>query len=83
MAAKRFCVDLTPLSEETKQIALKELRETPENVAEALKELKMLLAADTTIYYRTDDDFLMIFLRPTKFYAKSAHALVSTNYYNF
>lgn len=31
---------------------------------------------DKTIYYSTDDDFLMIFLRPCKFYPQSAYELI-------
>lgn len=31
---------------------------------------------DQTLYYNTDDDFLLIFLRPCKFYAKSALELM-------
>ncbi|PSN38163.1 hypothetical protein C0J52_14548 [Blattella germanica] len=33
-------------------------------------------ATDTTIYYRDDDEFLIRFLRPTKFYPESALALM-------
>ncbi|GJQ82465.1 hypothetical protein Trydic_g14456 [Trypoxylus dichotomus] len=50
---------------------------TPEVVEQGLKELRTLLDADKTIRYRTDDDdFLLIFLRPTKFYAQSAYELM-------
>lgn len=78
MSAPPFVLDLGPLSEDVKLIAKYELRETPEIVELALKELKALLDADHSIYYRTDDDdFLLIFLRPTKFYAQSAYELVS------
>ncbi|XP_022914322.1 alpha-tocopherol transfer protein-like [Onthophagus taurus] len=71
-----FVIDTSAPSAETQKIAAEELRETPENVAAGLKELKDLLAADTSITYDTSDDFLMIFLRPTKFYAKSAYELM-------
>ena len=33
-------------------------------------------AEDKTLYFRTDDDFLMIFLRPCKFYPESAYKLM-------
>jgi hypothetical protein len=33
--------------------------------------------ADTTLYFRDDDEFLIRFLRPTKFYPESALQLVS------
>lgn len=34
------------------------------------------LAEDKTLHFRTDDDFLIIFLRPCKFYPESAFALI-------
>lgn len=64
------------LDAESKALALKELRETEENVQNGIVALRKLLEEDKTIYFRTDDDFLMIFLRPTKFYPESAHALM-------
>lgn len=81
MSVPPFVLDLGPLSEDAKLVAKTELRETPEVVAQGLKELRELLDADKTIYYKTDDDdFLLIFLRPTKFYAKSAYELVSIKF---
>lgn len=35
-----------------------------------------ILTEDKTIYFDTEDDFLVIFLRPCKFYAESAFALM-------
>ena len=77
-----FVLDTSPISEETKEIAVSELRETPEVVEAALKELKELLKNDENLVYEIDDDFLMIFLRPTKFYAKSAYELVRCRFCN-
>lgn len=71
-----FTLDLGPLDEETKGMAEKELRETPEVVKQSLEELKQLLKDDPSIHFLDDDEFLMIFLRPCKFYAKSAYELV-------
>lgn len=71
-----FKLDRSPLSPETQEIAEKELRETPEVVQQALAELRELLKNDDTIYFADDDETLLIFLRPCKFYAKSAHELV-------
>lgn len=73
-----FTLVTTPINEETKKIAAEELRETPEVVKTALVELRELLKNDPTIHFRDDDEFLTIFLRPCKWYAKSAHELVST-----
>ncbi|KAL1500884.1 hypothetical protein ABEB36_006306 [Hypothenemus hampei] len=72
-----FTLNLEPLSAELQQRAAEELRETPEIVAEALVELRQLLQNDTSIYFKSDDDkILFIYLRPCKFYAKSAYALM-------
>ncbi|XP_061707559.1 alpha-tocopherol transfer protein-like isoform X1 [Cydia pomonella] len=50
-----------------------ELRETPEVVAKALRELRELLKGEKNLNIPIDnDDFLMKFLRPCKFYADSA-----------
>lgn len=35
-----------------------------------------LILEDKTLYYCTDDDFLLIFLRPCKFYPQSAYELM-------
>lgn len=72
-----FKLETGPLSEEAKKIAEKELRETPEVVAKALAELRELLKNDDTIYFADDDETLLVFLRPCKFYAESAYQLVS------
>lgn len=67
----------SPITVETEDIAREQLRETPENVKKGLEELRALLKNDNTIYFKDDDDTLKAFLRPTKWYAKSAHGLVS------
>uniref|UniRef100_A0A0A9Z9F5 Clavesin-1 n=3 Tax=Lygus hesperus TaxID=30085 RepID=A0A0A9Z9F5_LYGHE len=72
----RFRQQTEPPSAVAKAQAEKELRETPEVVAESLKELRALLESDGTLNFRTDDDVLLIFLRPCKFYAKSAFELM-------
>ncbi|XP_033334798.1 retinaldehyde-binding protein 1 [Megalopta genalis] len=71
-----FEIELGPPGPEALAVAVKELRETEENVKNGLAMLKKLLAEDSTIYYSTDDDFLMIFLRPCKFYPVSAFELM-------
>lgn len=77
-ATSLFQIETGEISEETKYVAVVELRETEDIVAEGYKELRQLLAADSSLFYHTDDDFLRIFLRPCKYYAKSAYNLVST-----
>ncbi|XP_053981401.1 retinaldehyde-binding protein 1 [Hylaeus volcanicus] len=71
-----FELNLQPPGPEARAVAVKELRETEENVKKGLAELKKYLEEDETLYFKTDDDFLMIFLRPTKFYAESAYKLM-------
>lgn len=75
--ASPFALDYSPPSAETLALAEKELRETPENIKTALAELKELLKNDDEIYFKDDDEVLTIFLRPCKWYAKSAYELVS------
>ncbi|KAK9687076.1 CRAL/TRIO domain [Popillia japonica] len=76
MGRPPFILDLSSPTTETMKIARDELRETPENVARGLKELQELLENDKTIKYDTDEEFLMCFLRPCKFYARSAYELM-------
>lgn len=71
-------VELLP---ETKDLAEKELRETPERTKEALERLRELLKENKDLYYGDDDDLLTIFLRPCKWYPESAIALVSIYFY--
>lgn len=69
-------IETGPPSKEVMIVAEKELRETPERVKEATKALRELLRAETTLYFRDDDEFLIRFLRPTKFYPESALQLM-------
>ncbi|XP_077300345.1 alpha-tocopherol transfer protein [Arctopsyche grandis] len=60
------------LNEDMKKKAREELRETPENVECALKELRKLLTSETDLYIPIDcDEYLIKFLRPCKFYPES------------
>ncbi|CAO1371767.1 unnamed protein product [Diamesa hyperborea] len=60
-----------------------ELRETPENIATSLKELRELLQGEKNFSFPTEEDFfLMTFLRPCKFYSKSAFERMQ-KYYKF
>ncbi|XP_069698210.1 retinaldehyde-binding protein 1 [Periplaneta americana] len=69
-------VDTRPPPPEVMEIAERELRETPERVKEATNALRELLKGEPTLYYRDDEDVLIKFLRPTKFYPESALALM-------
>ncbi|KAJ0182048.1 hypothetical protein K1T71_002770 [Dendrolimus kikuchii] len=60
-----------------------ELRETPEVVEKALAELRELIKGENSLYVPAEsDDFLLKFLRPTKFYAESAFQKLKA-YYKF
>nr|CAI5834103.1 unnamed protein product [Callosobruchus analis] len=71
-----FALDTSPPSPATLALAEKELRETPEVVSKALEELRNLLKNDDTIYFKDDDQTLIMHLRPCKFYADSAYKLM-------
>lgn len=72
-----FAINTNPPSAETLEIAAKELRESPEVRQAAIIELRQLLKEAKDLNFRDDDEFLTIFLRPCKFYPKSALDLVS------
>lgn len=77
MSVAPFKLNTSPIDEETRQVAEKELNETPERVASAVAELRALLQAATDLHYFDDEDFLITFLRPCHFYPESALNLVS------
>lgn len=66
-----------------KEIAKRELRETPDVVKPAVEELRKLLKEDKDLHVPFDNDaWLIRFLRPCKFYPESAHDLIK-RYYGF
>lgn len=69
-------LDTSALTPEDARAAEQELRETPERVASATDELRVLIQEDGTVHVPLTDDFLIKFLRPTKFYPASAFKLV-------
>ncbi|XP_058824634.1 retinaldehyde-binding protein 1 isoform X1 [Topomyia yanbarensis] len=72
--------DLTPFG---KEVAKNELRETPEIKAKAVEELRELLKGQDELVVPLDnDDWLVRFLRPCKYYPKSALELIQ-RYYQF
>lgn len=73
-------IENSPSNPEDLEMARKELRETPENIQAGMAELRELLKNDDTIYFKDDDETLTIFLRPCKWYAKSAYELVSKHF---
>lgn len=77
MAVAPFKLNTNPIDEETRQVAEKELNETPERTESAIAELRRLLQAATELHFYDDDEFLITFLRPCHFYPESALNLVS------
>ncbi|KAF7409764.1 hypothetical protein HZH68_004145 [Vespula germanica] len=73
---------ITTIDDELKKKAREELRETPEVVAEALKDIRKLLKGDSDLFIPDHDEFLTIFLRPCKWYPTSAFHLIQ-RYYQF
>ncbi|XP_046746642.1 retinaldehyde-binding protein 1 [Diprion similis] len=71
-----FRLEEDPIGPETQALALSELRETEENKKNGIEALKKLLEDDKTLFFNTEDDFLVIFLRPCKYYPDSAFALM-------
>lgn len=60
--------------------AEKELRETPEVVQQALKDIKLMLQDEPELTVPEDDEFLQKFLRPCKWYPKSTYELLKRFY---
>ncbi|EAT45365.1 AAEL003347-PC [Aedes aegypti] len=72
--------DLTPFG---KDVAKNELRESPELKAQAVEELReMLKGQDELVVPIDNDDWMVRFLRPCKYYPKSAYELIQ-RYYQF
>jgi len=76
MSDSRFRIHYEPISAATAEVAKKELRETPELVKESTEKLRALLRENPQLKFRDDDEFLIIFLRPCKFYPESAFELM-------
>nr|XP_014292918.1 alpha-tocopherol transfer protein-like isoform X2 [Halyomorpha halys] len=78
-----FQLELQEPSPEIKEKARKELRETPDVVEQAKKELQDLLREEEGLDTPYElDQYLVRYLRPTKFYPESALKLIK-DYYEF
>ncbi|XP_014219785.1 alpha-tocopherol transfer protein-like [Copidosoma floridanum] len=75
-----FKFEVEPLDKDFLDRAAKELRETPENVEPALQMLRELIEAEPNFYVPTSREFLQRFLRPCKWYPKSAFELMKRFY---
>lgn len=74
-------LDLEDLDEEYKKRATKDLRETPENVQEALKAIRQMIKDEPGLNLPIEDEqFLIKFLRPCKYYPNSAFRLMKKFY---
>lgn len=73
-------LELTEMDELFIQKAKEELRETPEIVAESCAELKKLIEGESDLIVPDEEDFYKSFLRPCKYYPKSAFSLMKRFY---
>ncbi|CAK9799180.1 CLVS1 [Anthophora quadrimaculata] len=64
-----------------KEKAKDELRETPEVVQQALKDIRELLKGESDLSVPDDEEFYQKFLRPCKWYPKSAFELMKRFYH--
>ncbi|KAG8299453.1 hypothetical protein J6590_100730 [Homalodisca vitripennis] len=74
--------DPSKIKPELKQVAERELHETPHVLAENIKKLRALLVGDESLHARTDDIFLSAFLRARKHNVEKAFICVK-QYYEF
>ncbi|XP_013133893.1 PREDICTED: alpha-tocopherol transfer protein isoform X1 [Papilio polytes] len=76
-------IELDDPSESVREIARRELRETPDVVIPAIEDLKKLLQDDKDLHVPLHSEaWLIRFLRPCKFYPESAYDLIK-RYYTF
>lgn len=60
-------ISIRPLSEDLQKIAIEDLNEEPSKIKEALLEIKEWLSKQPHIKSRTDDQFLVNFLRINRY----------------
>lgn len=70
-------LDLSPIDENSREVAERELGETPEKLAESIAELRRLLSEQSDLYFDDNEVFLLMLLRPCHFHPESAIKLVS------
>ncbi|XP_055382741.1 alpha-tocopherol transfer protein-like [Condylostylus longicornis] len=67
--------------EKTKEKAKRELRETDDVKEKAMNELRALIAKENGLHLPTDEEYMVMFLRPCKFYPDSCMKRIK-NFYN-
>ncbi|KAL6433084.1 hypothetical protein ACFW04_006394 [Cataglyphis niger] len=77
-----LCIELDNMDEFFVQKAKEELRETPEIIAESCTQLRELIAGEPDLNVPNENEFYQMFLRPCKYYPKSAFSLMK-RYYRF
>ena len=60
-------LDIRPINTELQLIAMERLNEIPERIEDALKEFKEWIRSTPHLKARTDDQFLIAFLRSSKY----------------
>ncbi|XP_011150201.1 alpha-tocopherol transfer protein-like [Harpegnathos saltator] len=76
LSGHRITIEIEELDEFYIQKAKEELRETPEIVAQSIKELKELIAGEINVRITDTDEFYTIFLRCCKWHAQKAFSLM-------
>lgn len=76
MSASKIRIETEPLTPELQEKAKRELRESPEVVETAIAELRTALKGQKNIYFDDDDEILLRYLRPCKFYPDSTMDLM-------
>ncbi|XP_059484492.1 alpha-tocopherol transfer protein-like [Neocloeon triangulifer] len=72
----KHTLELGPAAPELQLRAALEIRESDQVREAALAELRALIEQDGSLDCRTDDEYLIRFLRPTKFYPESALKMI-------
>lgn len=73
-------LDIRPLPEELQKIAFEELNETPEGIAKNLKDFRKWIELQNHLKSRTDDQFLISFLRGCKYDLEKAKSKLDKYY---
>lgn len=73
-------LEIRPLSTELQKIAKEELNEIPEEMCEAVKSLRERIQGIVYLKARTDDQFLVNYLRGSKYNLKKAEKKIETFY---
>ncbi|KAG5673221.1 hypothetical protein PVAND_003285 [Polypedilum vanderplanki] len=75
-----MALNIRPLSKELQQVAYDELNEVPERLAEDITAIRLWMSQNTNLKSRTDDQFIVSFLRGCKFSLEKAKKKIEMFY---